>query len=271
MSEENIEASGASEEQPTETEEKAREMGWRPQEEWDGDPERWMPAEEFVERNERLKTRGDKILQADNAKLTKELDELKHTVTDLKSYLTKNEQRAYQRALDDLKSKQRQAVEEGDTAAFDAVQKQMEKVQKQASEDQEQAPDNRQTDQGDSPEFKAWHAENPWYGQDPTMTVKANEIAPQLAPFASNEREHYDMVAKYIQDNFPDKFGKATGRSGGRRAPAVEGTTSKPASKTKFDDLPSDAKQSFQRFVKQGVFEDTKKDRETYADTYLNG
>ena len=30
----------------------AREMGWRPKEEWEGEPEKWRDAKEFVERGE---------------------------------------------------------------------------------------------------------------------------------------------------------------------------------------------------------------------------
>ena len=30
----------------------AREMGWRPKEEWQGEPEKWRDAKEFVERGE---------------------------------------------------------------------------------------------------------------------------------------------------------------------------------------------------------------------------
>ena len=30
----------------------AREMGWRPKDEWEGEPEKWRDAKEFVERGE---------------------------------------------------------------------------------------------------------------------------------------------------------------------------------------------------------------------------
>ena len=33
-------------------EEAARKEGWRPKEEFEGDPEKWRPAKEFVERGE---------------------------------------------------------------------------------------------------------------------------------------------------------------------------------------------------------------------------
>jgi len=33
-------------------EDQAREQGWRPKEEYEGDPEKWRPAKEFVERGE---------------------------------------------------------------------------------------------------------------------------------------------------------------------------------------------------------------------------
>ena len=33
-------------------ESEAREQGWKPKEEYEGDPEKWRPAKEFVERGE---------------------------------------------------------------------------------------------------------------------------------------------------------------------------------------------------------------------------
>src|SRR5215472_907386 len=35
-------------------EQRARRMGWRPRNEFRGEPERWMEADEFVERGERM-------------------------------------------------------------------------------------------------------------------------------------------------------------------------------------------------------------------------
>ena len=41
-------------EEVVEIEEEARKLGWVKQEEWKGDPDKWRPAEEFVERGRNI-------------------------------------------------------------------------------------------------------------------------------------------------------------------------------------------------------------------------
>lgn len=240
---------------------KAREMGWKPKEEWEGDTSNWMPAEDFIERNERLKNRGDEILKADNAKLTAELQELKRTVGDLKDHLTKADKRAYDRAIKDLKSRQRQAVEDGDTQAFEQVEREMQDLTKQA----EEATPQQQQDQP-HPDFPAWHAENPWYGTDPLMSARAEEIAERLSKRGDLQgREFFDAVTEQIKREYPDKFETK------RKASSVEGAsgTNGGGDGSKWSKVDKEGREAFKRFVKQGVFEDTKADREQYAADYL--
>ena len=41
-------------EKTTEIMEEARKQGWVPEDEWKGDPDKWRPAEEFVERGKNI-------------------------------------------------------------------------------------------------------------------------------------------------------------------------------------------------------------------------
>src|SRR5690606_19433587 len=52
-----------------EVEQQAREMGWRPADEFKGDPDKWVDAEEFVERGKHVLP----ILAQNNKRLQKEL------------------------------------------------------------------------------------------------------------------------------------------------------------------------------------------------------
>jgi hypothetical protein len=47
----------------TEIEQRASSRGWVPKDEWDGDPEEWRPAKEFIDRGELFKKIEDKIEQ----------------------------------------------------------------------------------------------------------------------------------------------------------------------------------------------------------------
>ena len=70
-SEQAVESAGQEEHSPiSETEISARAMGWRPQDEFGGDPERWVDADTFVARGEQVMP----LLKAQNKKLRQEMD-----------------------------------------------------------------------------------------------------------------------------------------------------------------------------------------------------
>lgn len=263
------ERANPSEVRETEMETKAREMGWKPEDEWDGEESRWMPADEFLERNERLKDRGDGILKADNARLTGEVSELRRTLEDLKGHMTKVEKNAYDRAIREVQAKQRAAVAEGDVEAFEEAEKERADLDKEVRAHAESGKqDNPDTD----PAFVDWSKDNGWYNDDVAMTVWANQAAPIIARRTgltpSNGRAYYDAITEAVKEQFPDKFGNARRKA----PPTVEGAgDGRAAGKTLWDQVPKDARETFKRFVRQGLYEDTKEGREKYADAYLNG
>src|SRR3990167_3523430 len=97
-------------------EEKALELGWRPKEEYKGDPEKFVSAEEFVKRGENimpiLKANNAKLLES-NKKMSGDITELKQTLSEMGEMLSSSEKRAYDKAIADIEAQQRQAVEDG--------------------------------------------------------------------------------------------------------------------------------------------------------------
>ena len=67
----------------TEVEQAAREMGWRPKEEFRGDTAKWVDAETFVSRGENFIP----ILRADREKLRGENAEIKSALAETKTLL----------------------------------------------------------------------------------------------------------------------------------------------------------------------------------------
>ncbi len=255
--------------EPTEAEVKAREQGWRPVEEWSGDTSKHQSAEEFLERNQRSKERGDSLLKAENARQASQIDGMQKTLDDLVKFTKKADSRARQKALDEIRAEQRAAVEEGDTAAFDAAADKMTALEKDVAEEPaaktEQNPD-------DDPAFIEWAKDNDWYGADgdPELTLFAEESATVIARKYKGA-ELYKRVEDRVRAKFPDHF-KAAGNPNRGKASAVEGTANtKPAGKTLWSEVPKDAHSVFKSFVEQGLYEDTKEGREQYADVYLNG
>lgn len=237
MSEEaEVQTEEQEEQQTSGVEDKARSMGWVPKEEFKGDPERWRPAEEFVERGENILP----ILKERNEKLTSDIQELKSTMSELRQFYSKSEQRQYERALKDLKKRQKAAVEEGDTEAFSEIDKEIEALNKDVQETKEK-PTN--------PAYDKWVAENHWYLNDPELHAYADSMGQYLAqtkPHIANSPAVFDEIKKLVKKQFPDKFDNPA-----RKGPStVESGAGAKGGKPKrsFDTLPKEAKEQCKRF-----------------------
>ena len=80
------------------TEQKAMEAGWVPQDQWEGDPDQWRPAKEFVDRGELFKKIEDQ---------NRTIKEFKRALDDLKGHHAKTRETEYARALQVLKSQKK--------------------------------------------------------------------------------------------------------------------------------------------------------------------
>lgn len=233
-----------------ETEARAAEMGWAPKDQWKGDPDKWIDAETFIERGE--KTNG--ILRERNDKLYGEIQELKSqlqsSVREFGEATRKAEERAYNKALKDLKQQKAQAVEEGDTQAFTQLEQEEESLRSEYAQTHTKPQQAASPDE--DPAFKAWHADNSWYNSDVRATAYANQIAPIIAQRHGGNltRAFYDEVAAEVKKEFPDRF-----RNTARDKPSpVEGARQTGGRSKKgrgYSDLPPEAKSACDKFVKQ--------------------
>jgi hypothetical protein len=111
------------EEDPEEA--KARENGWRPKEEFEGgDDSKWIDAGEFNRRSGLFEKIGsqNKVIKS----LNKKLDALiKHNQTIA--------EKTREKTITEIEVKRREAVEIGDTEAFDAAEKELEQAKEEAS------------------------------------------------------------------------------------------------------------------------------------------
>lgn len=268
----NEEAEGQTEEQEapkeSEAETKAREMGWRPAEEWEGDSSRHLSAEDFLKRNDHLKSRGDEILRQDNQRLERELREVRTTLDGLKDHFSKAENRAYEKARKEIEGQMRSAAEEGDTQAYDAAKRDMDELDRDIKEaSKAKAPDYNPDE---DPDFLAWTSDNAWYNNDPFLTAEADKIAPVIARKRLTGRAHYDAITAALKTEYPSKFDRSNPKR--ERPSAVEGANgSGGGKKTLWEQVPKGPRETFSRFVSEGLYKDTKEDREKYADEYLNG
>lgn len=253
--------------QESEAEVSARERGWVPEDEWEGPDGKWMPAEDFNEMNSRRLQQADGIAKAEISRLNGELSELKTTINDLGAYMKKADSRAMEKARAALETEMREAVADGDVEAYDRISDDI----KDLADDAEEKVEEAKPDPEGDPAFKEWHGSNDWYNEDVDMTVFADNAASIVArnnPGVTGA-PFYEKVDKLVKAKFPDKF-ENTRRN---KAPKLEGANNGTGKGQGglWAQVDKEGRDAFSRFVTQGVFDDTKEDRNQYADDYING
>ncbi len=246
MTDQAIEATEAPE--PT-VEDRARDMGWRPLSEFKGDESRFVDAETFVKKGEEVlpivKANARKAEEA-LSKAQAEIAEMKDSFREFKKYHSQTEQRALTQARKELEREMSEAVEAKDHKAVREIAADMAALSKDVQTDDHgnpyQSPDHAKT-------LNAWKGENPWFGSDSVMTAAANAVANELEQSGVKGAEQLAEVAKRMRAEFPHKFENAN-----RRTPAaVEGSTpTRKAGKT-WADLPPEARQTADKWVKNGL------------------
>lgn len=251
MTDQAIEDTGGGDQEVIEVpvEDRARDMGWRPKEEFKGDESRWVDAETFVKRGEEilpiLKANARKA-EAEAAAVKAEMAELKASVAEFRKYHSQTEKRAYERAIRDLEERQAEAVEANDLKSVRAITKEIASLSKDVQTDDDgnpyKTPDHAKA-------LNQWKGENPWFQSDRVMTAAADVIASELEQSGVKGAEQLAEVAKRIRAEFPHKF-----QNERRSAPAVvEGSTTPRKAGKSAADLPPEARAQMQKWVKQGL------------------
>ena len=149
-----------------------------------------------------------------------------------------------------MKAAQAEAVAEGDTQKFAAVDQQIEHLRQNPPS----RPNITPPDPAQDPVFQEWSSENSWYGTDPELTAYADRAA---GPYVRGQHPNLppdrflSEVEKEVKKRFPEKFGVQS-----RPVPTVEGARSanpRPTKGKSYKDLPADAKAACDKFVKQGL------------------
>lgn len=156
----------------------ASEMGWRPKEQFKGDPEKWVDAQEFVERGEHilpiLKANTNKlrseILTRDQelAKLRKSVEASDKAVKVLRKHYQETQKRELEQAKVTLLQQLKDAKLLGDIdTEVDLLEKLQEinatKPSDTVDEEEEEGKEGKPAEPQLSPEFIEWKQENPWF------------------------------------------------------------------------------------------------------------
>lgn len=213
-------------------------MGWRPPDEFRGDPDKFIPAEDYV------KTAEERVpvMLATQKNLIKKVQGLESAIEEQGRHHNKLMEQRVEEARAAEREKMREAVAEGDTDAYNAAEKRHDAIVDPAP-----APSPAPTD----PDLDQFVARNQWYKKDTAMTGAAEAYSVELAQKGIKGADNYAQVEKYIMDEFPHKFSNPN-----RDDPPSVGRSRAPAKKNgrAFANLPDDAKAAFKKFHKMGVY-----------------
>jgi hypothetical protein len=217
----------------------AMEQGWVPKDQYEGDPERWVDAGEFVRRGELFR----KIESQ-----SKEIKSVHKALVELGRHNAKIAEVEYQRALSTLRAEKKQALVEGDYDKVEQIEEQIDLTKEQQRVAQTQAV-QAAIPQEVHPELKNWISQNPWYESNSEMRDYADFVGQRLAGTGS-PTEVLKEVTKRVKEQFKDKF-KNPNRE---RAAAVEGSRGTPASaKSEKFELNETERSVMQTLVRQKV------------------
>ena len=183
----------------------AKEKGWRPKEEYEGEVDNWIGAEEFIKRQPLF----DKI-KIQN----KKLKELEKTVDALAKHYQTNIQQAKERAILDLKSERREAIELGEVDKVEEIDQKMMHVH--------QMVEPVVPTKGIAPEIEQFVDDNrDWFNKDEEMTSFAVAYNETALKKGLDMQKSLDETLKAVKRAFPDKFANQRRQS----PPPVEGGT----------------------------------------------
>ncbi len=227
--------------EPTANETEARASGWVPKEEYNGDENKWVDADEFVRR-------GPLFKKIDGQQ--RELKEVRKALDQLKNHHNSVKENAYKDALASLKAEKRNAFTEGDPDKIIQIDERIDLVKEQQRQfSQERAQEvNNAVREEIHPDFAVWTERNPWYNTSRPMRAFADALGIELRATGLTPQEVLKKVELQVKEEFPTKF-----RNPNRdKASPVEGT-SKGSGKPTNDGLSDMERNVMERFVRQNV------------------
>jgi hypothetical protein len=261
------------------TQKEARIFGWVPKEEFRGSEDDWVDAEVFVKRGKEINPilrKNNELLMKRLDEKAKEIDSIKASVEEFKAFQQESFERKaaeYEVQIAQLKTQKREAIAAGDGDLVVDIDDQIDSLkdaQKEAKAEakkkaEEPAKTEAQVSIPNDPDLQSWLGRNQWFGDDIEMTNVANGLGESVRrqfPHLSG-RAFLEKLDEKIVEYFPHKSlgKKAKGSAVDSTGNVRGGTTS---GKKSYDNLPDDARQACDRFIKQGWI----KSKQEYVDSY---
>lgn len=294
MTEDNQEVQEDSGADSRDYEAEAASMGWTPQDQFKGDPDKFIDAQTFVERGEKFLP----IVQSKLSKSEQRVQDLENQLNELKTSQTSSQgevtqrldrmKKMYEHAMQTQKEQlmerfeaaKLQAVEEGDVEAYNQIQQQQEQqiarfsepeyeeevekleLPKEQQEQKKEQPNQLSAE--DQKTVEGWVKENSeWYGKDARLTSYAQAYEADLFKQEPNLSlpERLKKVRQEVAERFPDILNIDPAPSlisGGSR---MSGQSN---NKKGWNDIPAGERQQLKDFIAEGLFKDEKAAAEKY-------
>lgn len=182
---------------PETPEAKAMAKGWRPLEEFKGDPDRWIGAKEFLARQPLF----DKIDEKNQ-----EIAALKASVDAVMSMVESQYEAGYKKAREELLDAQAEALEENDLTTYVEVSEKLTELDKDHTKKKTVAKVEDKPKQVVEPpkEFMEWTESNIWYTENEVMQKHADSVAAKIKDeFVDDLDGLLKEITRQVQKKFP--------------------------------------------------------------------
>ena len=183
------------------SEEKATGNGWKPKDEWEGDPDEWVSAKKFNERGEMMGNIRE--LMQNQTQMRKDFD----------SRLS-NVNKMHKAQLSQLETDKRAAIEMADVAEVEKIQGEIDELK----------ADSQPVKDDVTESINKFNASNSWIHEDTPKTAYAKQQVAKYSNQGMNVDQAIEAMEKDIAREFPSKAQR-------QRAPAQETRQSSPATR----------------------------------------
>lgn len=270
-------------------EQTAREMGWRPKEEFRGEESKWVDAETFVSRGEHylpiIKADRDRLrnqvadLSAQQHTLTQTLVAAQEAIEELREFGAEQTKRQVEAARRDLAAQLKQAREDGDTEAEVRILTGLQDLKdaKASAPAPTPAPASAPAAPRPDPVLEAWIGKNTWFKEKPRLRGLALGITDELK--AANPSlagaEFFEALDREMEKYLEPPTRSTSKVNGGRPSGGGSGGGGSKAART-YDDLPAEAKEACDRQALKLVgpgraFKDKEAQRAHYVTHFFAG
>lgn len=237
--------------------EKAMSRGWRPQDEWEGEANEWVDADEFNRRGELMDTISQ-LNKRDKSRETR-IEQLESALKALGDHNKKLAEKEYEKALETLKKQKVRALESEDYEAILEVDDQIDQI-KEAKRQADSVPETTKTSNEVNPKVEAWKEKNTWFESNIVMRGAADALVNDYIAKHPNWENDIDSVLEFVDENmkksFPEELGQRRRPSATTEASGSQGKgTSGAKGKFTARHLSADQRRIGETLVKAGAFE----------------